>query len=196
MIKEGSYFIGWSWVMTDLGLSGNEAIIYMVINGFSRKGRSWFTGSAGYLAEVSNCSRATVMRILKKLTSQGLLKKQTAAKNGATFCNYQTVVPEHIRERYGYMEEEAEATAKKEARAECKVTETTEEAQEQSMESKGLEAVASTDGTDWNGFLRLHGVAKPVPPSMRLELVARYEAFKQRLKAGMRCSPPMGVGLL
>lgn len=189
MIEEGTYFIGWSWVMTELKLSGNEAIVYMIINGFSRKGRAWFTGSAGYLAEASNCSRATAMRVLKKLTNQGLLKKRVVTRDGVTYCDYQTVVPAHVRERYGYMEEEAEEEAAKEAQtAKTEELATPEVAETESMESKETEEV------DWSSFLKAQGVAKPVPPSKRVALIAQYEAFKQRLKAVTGAHPPMAFG--
>lgn len=197
MIKEGTYFIGWSWVMTELKLSGNEAIIYMIINGFSRKGRAWFTGSAGYLAEATNCSRATVLRILKKLTKQGFLKKRTVTRSGVTYCDYQSVVPADIQERYGYMEEEAEAAAKEETEAAAEYKESEAVGEALIIKAEEPESAAKTKETDWDSFLRMHGVAKPVPPCKRLTLVAQFEAFKQQLKAaaGMQ-SPPMALGSL
>lgn len=75
---------------TELGLKGNDLMVYGIIYGFTQSDKQWFTGSRQYLADWVGCSVKTVQRILDKLTRQGLLNKRRATRNSALCNDYQT----------------------------------------------------------------------------------------------------------
>ena len=79
--------LGW---MTNLGLKGNELLVYAIIHGFSQDGESYFHGSVKYISEWTGTSEVCVIEILKKLTERGLLKK--IQRDGYTNL-YQSVNP-------------------------------------------------------------------------------------------------------
>ena len=56
MIKEDSFYIVQSWMITDLKLKGNEKDIFAIIYGFTNSEQKEFNGSLSYLAEWTNCS--------------------------------------------------------------------------------------------------------------------------------------------
>ena len=51
IINDKNYLHIEGWMRTQLGLKGNELMIYALIYGFSQDGNSWFCGSAGYISE-------------------------------------------------------------------------------------------------------------------------------------------------
>lgn len=74
-IKDGSYLVIQSWMITELELKGNELLIYALIYGFSQAEDSFFNGSLQYLADWTNSSRQTVITTLKSLQEKGLIEK-------------------------------------------------------------------------------------------------------------------------
>ena len=72
-MKDGSYIVIQSWMVTELGLAGNELLVFAVIYGFSQDGESWFRGSRGYLAEWCNTSKQTISNKLASLVGKGLV---------------------------------------------------------------------------------------------------------------------------
>lgn len=65
MPKEGTYIVIQSFMVNDLGLKGNELLIYAIIYGFSQDGSSEFSGSLQYLADWTNSSKQCVIDTLK-----------------------------------------------------------------------------------------------------------------------------------
>ena len=86
-MKENTYFVVQSW-MSDMGLKGNDLIIYAIIYGFSQDGESRFTGSLQYLANWCNSTKAGVQKNLKNLIEMGLIEKYESFKNNIKFCEY------------------------------------------------------------------------------------------------------------
>ena len=88
--------MGWYIVITEemveLGLRGNDLIVFATIHGFSQMEQGCFHGSAAYLANVCGVEHRTIQRILKRLTDEGFLKKTDIYKEGVKFCTYQTSV--------------------------------------------------------------------------------------------------------
>lgn len=76
------------WMRTELGLKGNDLMIYAVIYGFSQTEKQWFTGSRQYLADWLGCSVRTVQNALDKMTADGLLQKRKGLRNGKVYCDY------------------------------------------------------------------------------------------------------------
>ena len=89
-IKSDNYMTIQGFMRTDLGLKGNELIVYAIIYGFSQTDKQWYTGSRQYLADWVGCTSRTVQTILDKLTSDGLIIKRKGRRNGAIYCDYQT----------------------------------------------------------------------------------------------------------
>lgn len=71
MLKEGTYINIQSFMVTKLGLSGNDLLVYAIIYGFSQDGDSVFKGTRSYIAEWCNCSVKSVQRSLKSLMDAG-----------------------------------------------------------------------------------------------------------------------------
>lgn len=87
-MKDSTYLVIQSWMVTDLKLSGNDLLVYAVIYGFSQDGESRFTGSLQYLADWCNATKAGVQKNLKNLIDAGLIEKYESFKNSIKFCEY------------------------------------------------------------------------------------------------------------
>lgn len=82
-------------MVNELSLSGNDLICYAVIYGFSQDDNFW-EGSQSYLSDWLGVSRRTVIDILKRLISNGLIAKQEYEVNNVKFCKYKAIVPNTI----------------------------------------------------------------------------------------------------
>ena len=92
-INERNYITILPWMVTELGLKGNELIVYAIIHGFSQDDASCFHGSVSYLQAWTLLSYPAVHTILKNLVAKGLLEKQSEDHNGVTLCRYKTLYP-------------------------------------------------------------------------------------------------------
>ena len=95
-MKNKNYITILGWMVNELSLSGNDLICYAVIYGFSQDDNFW-EGSQSYLSDWLGVSRRTVVDILKKLISNGLITKQEYEVNKVKFCKYKAIVPNTIR---------------------------------------------------------------------------------------------------
>ena len=95
MLTPDNYYAVQGWMVTELGLSGNELAAYAIIYGFSQDGASRFSGSIAYLMEWLGCGRVTAINVLKSLVEKGLVNKKTVA-NGSGPNEYTTVPRENI----------------------------------------------------------------------------------------------------
>lgn len=93
IIKENGYVNIQAFMVNELHLSGNALITYAVIYGFSQDGKTWFEGSASYIAAWCQCRRETALSILKKLTESGLIEKREKFCNGVKLCDYRIAHP-------------------------------------------------------------------------------------------------------
>ena len=87
-MKRNDYITIQAYMVTELGLSGNNLIIYALIHGFCKDGIHEFKGSINYICEWTNLTRNTVIAILKQLVESELLIKRTYKENNVTFCAY------------------------------------------------------------------------------------------------------------
>ena len=92
-MKDNNYIVIQGWMVSRLKLTGNALMVYACIFGFSQNGE-WFTGTAGYLADWCDCQKKYMLKLLKKMTDEGLLRKRTREQNGVVFCDYQAITPE------------------------------------------------------------------------------------------------------
>ena len=64
-VKSENYIHIPGWAVCELGLKGNELLIYSIIFGFSQEENQTFRGSLRYLMDWTNSSKVTVIKILK-----------------------------------------------------------------------------------------------------------------------------------
>lgn len=85
--------MGWYFTilqeMREMGLKGNELIVFAVINGFSQNGNGSFHGSLAALQEMCGiASRQTITDILKSLVDKGFINKAEVTLNGVKNISY------------------------------------------------------------------------------------------------------------
>ena len=85
--------MGWYFTvlqeMREMGLKGNELIVFAVINGFSQNGNGSFHGSLAALQEMCGISsRQTITDILKSLVDKKLIIKTEVTLNGVKNISY------------------------------------------------------------------------------------------------------------
>jgi predicted transcriptional regulator len=85
-----NYIVILDWMVSELGLRGNELLVYALIYGFSQDGESEFTGSMQYVAERVGITRMAVSTIYKKLLSRELIVKREQYIQGVKYCTYRT----------------------------------------------------------------------------------------------------------
>lgn len=89
-IKKTNYVVITGDMITDLGLKGNELLIYALINGFCQDEESQFYGSLAYLMEFTSLSKQGVINTLNSLIEKGLIEKTQSEVNGVKFNSYRT----------------------------------------------------------------------------------------------------------
>lgn len=75
-------------MVQDLNLKDKELILYALIYGFSQATDTAFSGSISYIMKWLNCSKPTVIKLLKKLCDNNLIIKNKEYINGVPFCLY------------------------------------------------------------------------------------------------------------
>ena len=90
-VKEENYISISGWMVTRLGLKGNELLVYAIIYGFSHDDETKFTGSLQYLADWTNSTKQSCIKCLKSLTEKGYITKYEKVVNGVKLCEYQAV---------------------------------------------------------------------------------------------------------
>lgn len=76
-------FIIHDWMVKELGLSGNELLIYAIIYNVSQDGASKFAASQKYLAEMIGITDRTVRNTLASMVEKGLLHKFSSSCGGS-----------------------------------------------------------------------------------------------------------------
>lgn len=90
VIKSGNYINIQGFMVKDLGLKGNELLVYAIIYGFSQDGETHFTGSLQYLADWTNSTKQGVLKNLKSLLEKKLIQRVDVEKNRVKFVEYYT----------------------------------------------------------------------------------------------------------
>ena len=96
-VTDNNFIVIQGWMITQLGLKGNELIIYATIYGFSQATGQVYTGSHQYLADWINSTKQTVINTLKSLISKGYLQKTEKLINNVKFCEYRAIVPDYTK---------------------------------------------------------------------------------------------------
>lgn len=87
-MKSENYISVQGWMRTELGLKGNDLLVYAVIYGFSQTENQCFTGTLSYLADWCGSTKQGVMKNLKSLQEKGLIVKEEKRVNGVKFVSY------------------------------------------------------------------------------------------------------------
>ena len=87
-VKDENYINIQGWMVTKLGLKGNELLIYAIIYGFSQAEDQTFNGSLQYLADWTNSTKQGVTKNLKALVEKGYIIKEDKYINNVKFCEY------------------------------------------------------------------------------------------------------------
>ena len=87
-VKPENYIMISGWMVCDLGLKGNELLVYAIIYGFSQSENQMYNGSLQYLADWTNSTKQGVIKSLKSLTEKGYISKKEDYINGVKFCSY------------------------------------------------------------------------------------------------------------
>jgi predicted transcriptional regulator len=88
-----NYITIMGWMRNELGLKGNELLVYALIYGFSQDGDSEFNGSVAYIAEWTGSTKQTVHNALKTLCEKMLIEKKVITNKGVRYCTYRTILP-------------------------------------------------------------------------------------------------------
>lgn len=95
-MQNDNYVVIQGWMLNELGLSGNELMVYALIYGFSQDG-TWFTGSSKYIAEWMGTDRkATVRNVLSRLIEKELIEKREKFVNNVKYCDYRTTLHKSV----------------------------------------------------------------------------------------------------
>ena len=70
------------FMVTDLGLSGDQLLIYAIIYGFSQIEGKYYSADLEYMANWIQATESTVISLLESLENQGLLEMVIKSNNG------------------------------------------------------------------------------------------------------------------
>ena len=89
LIKDENYLLIQGWMISRLGLKGNELLIFACIYGFCQTEGQVFNGSIRYLQDWINAgSNNTVYKCLNSLLEKNLIIKAEKIINGVKYCEY------------------------------------------------------------------------------------------------------------
>ena len=94
VVKNDNYYVVQGFMITELGLKGNELAIYAIVYGFSQMEGQYFTGSLQYLADWTNSTKRGVNKALISLVEKGLLEKRDKVINKVKYCDYRALRPD------------------------------------------------------------------------------------------------------
>jgi len=91
MIKPENFINIQGWMKTNLGLQGNELLVFAIIFGFCQDEESEFSGGVKYISEWIGCSYPTAISLLKKLCEKNLISKKEVITDKGRFVNYRVI---------------------------------------------------------------------------------------------------------
>lgn len=86
MIKDENYINIQGFMVTKLGLSGNDLLVYAIIYGFSQDGESVFRGTRKYLAEWCNATERGIQKNLNNLMERNLIEQVFHSTDNHLVC--------------------------------------------------------------------------------------------------------------
>jgi len=99
MIRDENYIQIAGWMLNELGLKGNELIIYALIHGFCQDGKNTYHGGLTYIADWTNSTKQGVIKALKSLIDKKLIVKNLIkVDNGVQYCEYFTLKSRGVKQ--------------------------------------------------------------------------------------------------
>lgn len=95
-MNNSSYIVVMAWMMTRLGLNGNELLAYALIYSYSQDAQGCYFGSLSHTAERLNISRRAAVDVLNRLLDKGHITKSSVEIDGVMRCMYKAVVPSEV----------------------------------------------------------------------------------------------------
>ena len=92
MPKDGAFFTVQSFMVNQLGLSGNDLMVYAIIYGFSQDGESVFKGSRQYLADWCNSTVRGIQNNLNHLMAMKLIEQVYHSSDNQQ-VHYKALIP-------------------------------------------------------------------------------------------------------
>ena len=93
-MENNRFIVVMGWMMTSLGLSGNDLLCYALIYGYSQDRQGAYFGSLSHTAETLNISRRAAVDVLERLVTRGVIKRKHVVMDGVQRCMYTAVVPD------------------------------------------------------------------------------------------------------
>lgn len=93
-MKDSNYIVVMGWMMSALGLNGNDLLAYALIYTHSQDGEGAYWGSLSHTADRLNISRRAAVDVLNRLVERGHIKKSEVNIDGIQRCMYRAVVPD------------------------------------------------------------------------------------------------------
>lgn len=93
-MKDSNYIVVMGWMMTALGLAGNDLLAYALIYSHSQDGEGAYWGSLSHTADMLNISRRAAVDVLNRLVERGYVRKTDATIDDIQRCMYRAVVPD------------------------------------------------------------------------------------------------------
>jgi len=87
-LKNENYIVIQAWMVNELGLKGNDLLIYAIIYGFSQDNENEFKASAKYLSYWTGIDRRNVFTHLNKLIENNYINKSENTINNVKFVSY------------------------------------------------------------------------------------------------------------
>lgn len=87
-MKNENYITIQGWMRNELGLKGNDLLVYAIIYGFTQTEGQRFTGGLSYLADWCGATKAGIIKNLQNLLGRGLIERTDRYINGVKFVEY------------------------------------------------------------------------------------------------------------
>ena len=87
-LKNENFVTIQGWMRNELGLKGNDLLVYAIIYGFTQTEGQRFTGSLSYLAGWCGATKAGIIKNLKNLLERGLIERSDRYVNGVKYVEY------------------------------------------------------------------------------------------------------------
>jgi hypothetical protein len=91
-MNDSEYYIASGWMKNQLGLEGDEMVVYAIIYGYSQDGMSKYQGTAQRIADWIGKEKRTVYKILKSLCDKGLIVRHEKRVNDVPLNDYSAVI--------------------------------------------------------------------------------------------------------
>ena len=92
-----NYIVIQDFMLTDLGLTGNDLLVYALVYGYSQDGESEYYGSLSHISELLRLDRSTVIRVLNRLVERGLVRKRDGEIRNVQRCFYSVAVADEVQ---------------------------------------------------------------------------------------------------